>query len=200
MIDKESFIWDNIFVRERIGFAKLIIIVGSVLLIIASAYLLLNQKSEKTPTNKTALSTLSTQNWIEKKGFFYSFKYPPHWSERKTVADEMFVVGPVNEETTRMEVGNNIYPDLEPEDIMIKKALGEEEMVTAEKEIFVDGHKTIMIEINSVKGAKRIEAYIGDVLSKGTQVIQLKIEDAKNLEEHKEIFNQILSTFKYSNS
>lgn len=193
--------------QSKTRFAKLIIIIGSFLLIAAIAYLLLNQKSEKNSSDQTSSITPShtpvpttnvTADWIEKKRSFYSFKYPPNWVERKADTYGVFIIGPADEETALMRIEENVYPDATPENL-IKKALGKEEAIISQKEIVVGGHRAVLIEIRSFDMKIKSQVYVSDVLQdktrKGTQVIFM----TNNSEENKKIFDQILQTFQYTN-
>lgn len=214
--------------KKQKGFVPTLILLGIVLavMIAGGAYYLGVHKSStpvssptpvvnsQTPQAITVPSPAETANWKTYSGKFYSFKYPSNWQTRPSGFDGVFAFGPADNQNVHFVVDENTHINAaEIPDNLANQALGNNESVLAKKTTKVDDHYTVIQEGQSEPGI-RIEAYIGDVKSvsnfvaqdggprttNGTMSIYMEIKDNNKdtLILNRQIFNQILSTFKFT--
>ncbi len=156
-------------------------------------------------------STSTPDTWQTKSisQISLSFKYPQDWEEKKTATGGVVLIGPKDNETTWIGINDSTYINLgDTPEKLSEQALGNE-TPTGKKQITIDGHNAVYQERRYLNSA-RIEVYIGEVkqmtnfaegprLTNGTQSVFMEIKDLSELDSSRKIFDQILSTFQFTN-
>lgn len=167
----------------------------------------------KTTISPTSTAVDETANWKSKSTKLLFFKYPSNWEESQDKETGGYtLIKPINNDKVWVGINDSTYTNQsETPEQLAKQALGNETPVN-KKQTIVDGHSAVYQERHYPNDA-RIEVYIGDVkemsefpaqdggprLTSGTHSIFMEVRDLAQLETSKTIFNQILSTFRFTN-
>ncbi len=147
------------------------------------------------PATAPSESQSPVSGWKEVREEFFSFRYPPSWQERRAAMGTV-LYGPVDEEDIFLGVQKGVSTKASdtPEKLAIL-ALDKGETALAKQTTLVDGHPAVIQERKSGEGV-RFEAYIGEV--NGTLSVYLESRTGSSVSASRELFGQILGSFKFN--
>lgn len=176
-----------------------------------STVLLQTTRPTSTPSAAEFSSSSETTRW--KTGgytmFSFSYKYPEKWDVVKKETKSCFQgYGPKRTNTAWMVVcfadsSNGNSPE-KSANLAVQNST-----IVAKKNMKIDNHNSIWQEVKKADGSYEIQVYIGDVLSYvnfpdngrqelSTLPIVMYIQDVSQIGSVKLVFDQILSTFKFT--